>query len=140
MKGSIRLHPEHGVNPTVSQCFFCGKDKNEIALLGAAYKGEAPRHMVLSYEPCDTCKEIQAKGITLIEARDYPEPHNQPPIQKEPVTMYPTGSWAVITERLVRNAINPPSLAEDIIKKRVAFVEPGILKALGLEEIPDAKH
>lgn len=42
---SVRLHPKYGVNPTIPTCFWCGKDKNEIALLGAAYKEEAPMHM-----------------------------------------------------------------------------------------------
>ena len=35
---NIRLHKEHGVNPAISQCPLCGGDKNEIILLGSAYK------------------------------------------------------------------------------------------------------
>lgn len=31
---SIKLSPKHGVNPTIPVCFFCGKPKNEIALMG----------------------------------------------------------------------------------------------------------
>lgn len=31
---SIKLSSKHGVNPTIPVCFFCGEEKNEIALLG----------------------------------------------------------------------------------------------------------
>ena len=64
MKGDIKLHKEHGLNPTVPICIYCGKDKNEVALLGAAYKEEAPMHMILNNEPCDSCKE-------KIESKEY---------------------------------------------------------------------
>ena len=57
MSDSIRLHPEHGLNPTLCTCFWCGEDTGEIALLGATYNGEAPMHLVLNYEPCAACKE-----------------------------------------------------------------------------------
>ena len=31
---SIKISQKHGVNPTIPICFWCGKEKNEIALLG----------------------------------------------------------------------------------------------------------
>lgn len=31
---SIKVSPKYGVNPTIPVCFFCGKPKNEIALMG----------------------------------------------------------------------------------------------------------
>ena len=34
MSKSIRLSPAHGVNPTIPICFWCGNEKNEIALMG----------------------------------------------------------------------------------------------------------
>lgn len=30
----VKISPKYGVNPTIPCCFFCGKPKNEIALLG----------------------------------------------------------------------------------------------------------
>lgn len=30
----IEISPKHGLNPTIPVCFWCGKEKNEIALLG----------------------------------------------------------------------------------------------------------
>lgn len=117
----LRLHPEFGVNPTVVQCFFCGEDKNELALLGAGYKGQAPRHMCLNYEPCDECKKKMDMGIALIECAQRP-PDNRPAIQEG---LYPTGNWMVITEDAARRLFN-----HDTSKHRKAFVEVGILKRL----------
>jgi len=114
MGGNIRLHPEHGLNPTISQCIICGGDKNEIALLGAAYKGHAPMKMVTSLEPCDACKEKYLKeGIMLAEADGK---------------RVPTGSVAVITEeaftRIFKDTPIPP--------RRIAMVEQGMLAMLGI--------
>lgn len=61
---SIKISPKYGVNPTIPVCFFCGEEKQEIALLGKL-KGdvEAPHRMCLDYEPCEKCKQIFAQGI-----------------------------------------------------------------------------
>lgn len=67
MSKGIRMHPEHGLNPTITHCFWCGESKDEIALLGAAYRAEAPMTMVLDYEPCKKCGEAFARGILVIE-------------------------------------------------------------------------
>ena len=58
MSKDIKISPKYGVNPTIPVCFFCGEPKNEIALMGKM-KGdiEAPKNMVLDYEPCEHCKE-----------------------------------------------------------------------------------
>lgn len=88
---SIRLHKEHGVNPTIPTCFFCGKPKNEIALLGSAYKGEAPMNMCLDKEPCDECRQYMEMGVILVSVRD-----DGPNTDKE--NPYRTGAFAVIRE------------------------------------------
>lgn len=99
MSNSIKLSPKHGVNPTIPVCFFCGEEKNEIALLGRIGDGrkhedfEAPRHMVLDYEPCDKCKEQWSKGVAIIEVTQTPLSDGRPPIQKD---LYPTGRHVVI--------------------------------------------
>ena len=31
---NIKISPKHGLNPLIPKCFFCGKEKNEIAILG----------------------------------------------------------------------------------------------------------
>ena len=48
----IKLSPKHGLNPTIPVCFWCGEERNEVALLGRIGDGrkhedfEAPRYMV----------------------------------------------------------------------------------------------
>lgn len=58
----LRVSTKFGVNPTLGLCRFCGEETGEIGLLGANYKehglpAQAPKHMVISNEPCDKCKE-----------------------------------------------------------------------------------
>ena len=65
----IRLHPKFGLNPTVPTCFYCGKMKGEIAILGASYKGEAPMHMCLDLNPCKDCQERFKDRTVLVETR-----------------------------------------------------------------------
>ena len=67
---SIRLHPTHGLNPTLTVCWWCGKETGEIALLGAAYKGEAPHHMVVNHNPCHECEALQSRGVVMIEGNE----------------------------------------------------------------------
>lgn len=99
---SIRISPKHGVNPTIPVCFFCGKEKNEIALLGKIDKedSEAPRKMVLNYEPCEECKKRFAEGVLIIEIMSYAN-DMRPPITEG---AYPTGAHAVVNPE----ALNPP--------------------------------
>ena len=57
MSRSIRISEKHGVNPTIPICFYCGEDKNEVALLGKLHGDkEAPMRMWINgdYEPDDS--------------------------------------------------------------------------------------
>lgn len=104
-RNNIELSPEHGVNPTIPVCFWCGKEKNEIALLGRirerdsngrAKRGsdvQAPMKMVLDYFPCDTCESMFEQGVQCIEVSKS-RPDARPPIQGN---LYPTGRFTVIT-------------------------------------------
>ena len=110
MSKGIEISPKHGLNPTIPVCFWCGKEKNEIALLGrirekttnrfGAYVTkrdsdiEAPRKAVLDYEPCDECKKWWDSGVAVLEVQQTPIQPNQPEIQKG---LYPTGRFAVVT-------------------------------------------
>lgn len=116
----MRLHHKHGLNPTIPTCARCGKDKHEIVLLGAAYKNEAPMHMVLDHEPCDQCQAVMARGITLIEATQdaYGTPHM-------------TGRWAVITHDAAEHAFTEPMLSS-VQKHGKAYIAPEAWDALGL--------
>lgn len=110
MSKGIEISPKHGLNPTIPVCFWCGKEKNEIALLGRIREKtknryganmtkrdsdiEAPRRMVIDYEPCDECKKMWESGIAVFEAQETPTMPNQPEIQKG---IYPTGRLVVVT-------------------------------------------
>ena len=99
MSKGIKVSPKHGLNPCISVCFFCGQDKNEIALLGQIgdrRKGEdfeAPMRAVLDYEPCEECQKKFAEGVLLIEVTTSPNHPGMPPISEN---AYPTGRHAVV--------------------------------------------
>ena len=94
MEDGIRISEKYGVNPTMPICYWCGQEKGEIALLGMLPGDvEAPRNMVLDYEPCDKCKEEWSKGVAIIEVTFEPHSESQPPISKG---AYPTGRVVVI--------------------------------------------
>lgn len=90
MSDSIRLHNKYGVNPTLAVCFYCGEETGEIALLGAAYNGEAPMHMCVSVEPCKKCKEKYKDYVLLVEAKNDEKGKPQP-----------TGRWLAIKKECV---------------------------------------
>jgi hypothetical protein len=88
---NIRLDPEHGVNPSLIQCFYCMNDMG-IELLGQlnprarkAFEeagigrgAEAPHKLCLDMEPCDECKSFMAQGVILISVRDEDEGKENP--------------------------------------------------------------
>lgn len=114
MSKSIPISPKYGVNPTIPVCFYCGKDKNEIALLGRitekdprtgrAIRGsdlEAPMRMILDYEPCDECKANFALGVALIGVSTEAPDNRQPVPSSDGTEVYPTGSYAVMKPEAV---------------------------------------
>lgn len=136
MKNGIKMSKKHGVNPTIPVCFFCGEEKNELALLGHIRTkndsdAEAPPHMLLDYEPCDKCKEQMDKGITLIGVRPEPVTDDQPPIGSpggQPV--YPTSSWCVVSEDFIRRNITDDTVVDQILDKRKSFIEEQIIQEI----------
>lgn len=62
MEKNLILHKEYGLNSTIPICAFCGESKNEIVMLGAAYKEEAPMHMIVDDQPCEACREKLDSG------------------------------------------------------------------------------
>ncbi len=99
MSKGIKVSQNHGVNPSIPLCYWCGEEKNEVVLLGKL-KGDvaAPMNVVLDYEPCGKCVESREKGVTLLEVVTEPAASTQPPIGKDGgVLFYPTSNWAVIT-------------------------------------------
>ncbi len=79
----ITLSPNHGVNPCLPICIYCGEEKNEIALLGKLPGDkEAPKNLVINYEPCDNCQAGMKTGIAFLEVDD--------------TTHKPTGAYMVV--------------------------------------------
>ena len=104
MSKGIKISPKHGLNPTIPVCFWCGKQKNEIALMGHM-KGdiEAPKNMVLEYVPCEECPNHMAMGVAVLEASDHPNTEGQPPMQKG---VYPTSRFVVVTTECADRVFN----------------------------------
>lgn len=100
MKDDIILSPKYGVNPTMPVCFWCGEDRGEVALLGHIKTPEnddveAPKRMVLDYEPCEKCKEYMERGFTVMEATSEPNDATNMPFQ---LGVFPTGRWLVLRQ------------------------------------------
>lgn len=95
----IKLSPKYGVNPTIPVCFWCGREKNEIALMGHIGDGrkhedfKMPMHAVIDYEPCEHCMEMMASGFTVMEATSCPNSVTNVEFQRG---VYPTGRFAVL--------------------------------------------
>lgn len=113
MANDIRLSPKYGLNPTMPVCFWCGEERGDIALMGHIGDGrkhediEAPKHMVLDYEPCDKCKKNMALGFTVMEATTTPNSATSVEMQKG---VYPTGRFTVIKREAatrIFDGINP---------------------------------
>lgn len=100
----IKLSPKYGVNPTIPVCFWCGEQKNELALLGRLKDdAEAPRNYVLDYEPCEECQKTWKLGIALLGVSKKPINDSLPPIKNtSEETLYPTGQWLVITKEAAK--------------------------------------
>lgn len=120
----IRLSPKHGVNPSLSACWFCGGDKNELVLPGRLPDdAQAPHRAVWNREPCETCKGHMAAGVICLEVIE------SGPVQGEPTR---TGNMAVVRDEAIRRIVNDPELAASIIRKRVVFLPREAWMLMGL--------
>lgn len=68
-KGSIKLSPKHGVNPSITHCECCGKELG-LALFGKLKGDEqVPKDVYMGL--CEDCqKVVDADGLMIIEVRD----------------------------------------------------------------------
>lgn len=99
MSKSIVLSPKYGVNPTIPICFWCGNERDEVALMGRIGNigrhedFEAPMRTVIDFEPCEECKNNMHLGFTVIEATKNPNNVCKVEMQNG---VYPTGRFMVI--------------------------------------------
>lgn len=130
-RGDIRLSEKHGVNPSLGVCFWCGQDDGTILLVGKLPgDAEAPRKMMVSYEPCPTCADQFALGIAIFECNEWGvegqasiTPKGQQPV------LYPTGRLVVMREAAVERIFDD-AVTEQIIRKRKAYIDPEAFEAL----------
>lgn len=127
MGKEIKLSPKHGLNPTIPVCFWCGEEKNEVALLGYIRSHEkedieAPRNAVIDYEPCEECRRRMDMGVTLIEATHYPNDRGSAEIQEG---VYPTGRYVVMKRESAGKYFG-----ESVFKYNKAFLEPEVFEMI----------
>ena len=128
MSDSIKISPKHGANPTIPICFWCGHDKNEVVLMGRIDRedSEAPRRLILNYDPCDKCKELFSKGIHIIGVTEQPIIEGMFPIVDDgKATLYPTGSMFVATEDWVQRfliANKQEGMIENVLEKKMLMM------------------
>lgn len=136
MSDSIKLSPEHGVNPTIPVCFWCGKEKNEVALMGQIDKEDsaAPRKVIVNYEPCDECKEFFSKGVHVIGVTTEPMvPTMFPIVDDGKMKLYPTGSMFVAPIDWMKDfltANNQEAMLEDVLSKKVLMMPDNIVSEI----------
>lgn len=130
MKKDIRLSPKHGLNPSIEVCYFCGKDKNSIAMLGLLPKDEkAPTRACYNREPCDECAEYMKDGVIILSA-DSAKTVN-------PNIPYRTGGFAVVKEDVVKRIIKDAAILSRVLEVRMMFLDSEAWKAIGLPNIED---
>lgn len=133
-QNNIKLSPKHGLNPTTPVCFWCGRDKKEVAILGKIDKqdSEAPKRTVVDYEPCDDCKELFSKGIRVIGVSEHPMIEGQFPIMQDP-EMYPTGSMFVSSKEWIKSFLEEnehPEMVDDVLEKGVMLMPDEIVSKI----------
>ena len=136
--GSIRLSKKHGLNPSITICFYCGKDAG-IILPGAkgdvmAKKmghedGQMPMHCgVVDMNPCSECEKHMQQGIIIIGIQDGQDPNKDVNVER-------TGHYMVVKDRVfegLRDIVSDQAVIDNILKQRWTFMEHAMLKKLGL--------
>jgi hypothetical protein len=120
---NITLSPKHGVNPCIPACFFCGKDKNILLLMGRINEAddEAPKNTVFDQEPCNDCAELLEQGFMLIVVENGTrEDDNNPPR---------TGQQVVVKQEAAERLFDtPPKCGWSYIHRDIAQ-KLGIIKS-----------
>lgn len=121
---SIRISEQHGVNPSLEQCFYCGEAKGVILFGRMKGDREAPRQVCLDHEPCDKCRRFMEQGIILIGVDEAKSDDEKNP--------YRDGKWCVVTEDYVHRVFKKGDLLDSVLKRRCAFLGSETWSMLGL--------
>ena len=113
-KDSIRISPQHGVNPSMMLCFWCGGTKG-VALLGALPNDkEAPRLAVYDYEPCEECATKMAQGITIMEVANDKL----------------TGAYLVVKEEAFNDLVVDGPVKTQTLQMRKCYMDPVTFRSI----------
>ena len=128
------LHPKHGLNPTLTTCYYCNEPA-DILLVGSQTKafkaaglanedGEMKMNIgVVDAKPCSKCEGYMKQGVILISMRDSEETEMEKAKQEKRLpNPYRTGGWVVVRDEFIKRVIHPPELANQILKQRCCFV------------------
>jgi len=137
----VRLDEKHGLNPSVTLCFFCQEEVGLVLLgkLTSATKksfeeagihcgpdGEAPRKITMDKVPCDKCKQYMEVGIILISC-------SMEKSKSDMQNPYRTGGWVVVKEEYVKRVFgNSEETLNAVLGQRVAFIDDADWDAVGL--------
>lgn len=123
---SIKLSPTRGLDPIISQCFLCGRDKGEIILAGE--KGNKIREcagvdynsnkICFDKDPCDECKKLMDIGVIFISVKDGENKENP----------YITGGFCAIKNEAAIKLVGE----ENFNKSKVFFIEDSAYDKIGL--------
>ncbi len=131
---SIKLSPKHGLNPSIRHCFWCGKEDGLVLLGKLPGDKEAPRNVIVDYEPCAKCKEIFDKGILVAGVTRKPVIENMDPIGYDgEFPLYPDGSHFVASEDWARRMYSVPEAEktlERVLEQRRVLMDSEIVKAV----------
>lgn len=122
----IFLHPEHGVNPALDCCFWCG-EATGVALLGRNNGDKAPHKVISSYEPCDACQAKFDSGVVLVEVT----PHtNKTGLPWDKHGNVPTGRYMVVTPESMARMITDETLRARVLEHRKGMVPPELFERM----------
>lgn len=133
MSDGIPLHPEHGLNPTMTQCFVCGGPKDILLIGNKTQKfeeaglcdkdGKMPMSVgAMDYAPCDECVKLMDMGVILISVKDGQEGEKNP---------YRTGRFCVVKDEWITRTLTQ-EMSQKLMDTRVAFIEDSLWEMLGL--------
>lgn len=122
MSGRIRLSRKNGLNPTIPICPYCGEDKNELILTGAAGdkmarkmgrpEGDMPMRTYFEgdYTPCDKCRE---KGVVVLVLDHEPVKGEKPDIVEA----------MLLDRKAVPIIVKPKEMADRVLGKGIMAVD-----------------
>jgi hypothetical protein len=125
----VTLHKQHGLNPTLVNCFICGETAH-IALVGSQSKKifgqeEAPRECI-DGSICDRCQGvIDNGGVFFIEVKDGETGKNP----------YRTGSLWGIRREAAEKIVNDSTLLD----KGIVWIEQSTAKQIGFHAIEETQ-